>query len=321
MSSIFVKNSIQEILKTIYENIYLKFENKFIYVFLCGGSCKENSKEIRNDIRDLLLKNGNISVLYPEDVFFEKNEKKLFPDKDLLELETVLANNSDIVCIICESYGSASELGAFTNRLDNALINKVVSVIYSNFEGDSSFINDGPIHRIKKNNKNNACVYDNKQENKNKLCNDLLNVFKNIKRNHKQDIIIKQNSVLTSFISLASLYLMLIYFLKPISGMKLERYTEEFLNEMKVRYEKDNRDLSFYHKIAIRYLVNSEYIKYENENSSDFILTEKGNNYVEKHLKTTITNPKDIKRLENLKYTTIYNRLYTKNKKKGDYVS
>ena len=125
MSSIFVKNSIQEILKTIYENIYLKFENKFIYVFLCGGSCKENSKEIRNDISDLLLKNENISVLYPEDVFFEKNEKKLFPDKDLLELETVLANNSDIVCIICESYGSASELGAFTNRLDNALINKV----------------------------------------------------------------------------------------------------------------------------------------------------------------------------------------------------
>ena len=48
-------------------------------------------------------------------------------ESDLLSLEKFLADNCDIICIICESAGSLVELGAFTNN--DATVGKVIAVI------------------------------------------------------------------------------------------------------------------------------------------------------------------------------------------------
>lgn len=322
-TSIYIKNDILEILKTIHENIYLKLENKFMYVFLCGGNCAEGQSHIRDDIRDLLHRQEkeNIVVLYPEDLFFENKTKTIFPKKDLLELETVLANNSDVVCIICESLGSASELGAFTNRSDNSLLNKVVSVVYKKFETDSSFINDGPIKRIKNLNKEKACIYDCDNKDKSKLCSDLVKVFKNIKKSSGNEIIITEGSTLSSFLSLASFCLLIIYFLRPVSSKELGVYLESFLNDINVKYESDTRGLEFYQRIAINYLYHNKYIVYESEEKHNYVLTQKGSEYVQKHLASGNFNKTDLKRTDNTRLTSLYRNLYTNKKRKGDYAS
>ena len=122
-----------------------------MYVFLCGGDCKfngsEKNKQIRNAIKSKLENNADykIKVLYPEELFFDDSKKNLseyFKQRDLLELETILANNSNIVCIICESIGSATELGAFTNYRDpekNELLDKLEK-LFKDYFGKEEYI-------------------------------------------------------------------------------------------------------------------------------------------------------------------------------------
>ncbi len=71
---------------------------------------------------------------------------------DLLEYENLLADNSDMVCIICESMGSAVELGAFVGN--RKLEQKLIVCINQKFARDKSFIMMGPVKHIKKINKN-----------------------------------------------------------------------------------------------------------------------------------------------------------------------
>ena len=91
----------------IFDDVFCKTFTQSFFIFLCGGADK---RHIRNKIRIQLETNG-LQVLYPEDLFMDmlNRDKKA----DLLEYENLLASNSDIVCIICESMGSAVELGAF----------------------------------------------------------------------------------------------------------------------------------------------------------------------------------------------------------------
>ena len=133
----------QEIIQRIYEKIYKQFNTGVIDVFLCGGTDKIS---IRNTLRLYLLKNKGIRVLYPEDLFLEL--LNINKEYNLLELENFLAENCDIVCIICESPGSLVELGAFVNNKN--LSEKVVALIEKNKAKKQSFIMLGPIKSLKK---------------------------------------------------------------------------------------------------------------------------------------------------------------------------
>lgn len=127
---------------SIYDDVFCHTFNQSCYVFLCGGAQEDS---IRDHLRKILQTCG-FQIFYPEDLFMEllnRNKKS-----DLLEYETLLANNSDIICIVCESMGSAVELGAFIQNRD--LQKKMVVAIDRKYSKNKSFIMMGPVKHLKK---------------------------------------------------------------------------------------------------------------------------------------------------------------------------
>jgi len=102
-------------IERIHVEVYKRINQQYIDVFLCGGTSNSTKISIRDIIRDKLSKINNVRVLYPEDLFIEilNNDK----ESDLLTLERFLADNCDVICIICESAGALVELGLFPTTL------------------------------------------------------------------------------------------------------------------------------------------------------------------------------------------------------------
>lgn len=102
----------------IHDEIFAKSYEDTLYVFLCGGATDDC---IRDNIRVHLESNG-IQVLYPEDLFMEMMNKDR--KSNLLDYENILAESANSILLICESMGSAAELGAFvqSEQIRNKLI-------------------------------------------------------------------------------------------------------------------------------------------------------------------------------------------------------
>lgn len=112
----------------------------FNFVLLCG---KERAE---NDNRSIIEKYCNkhrkdIRAIYSEDLF------KYINDFDLLSLEEILAEISSAIVLIVESFGSACELGAFA--YNNSMVKKLFVINNISYIDDKSFINLGPIKKIK----------------------------------------------------------------------------------------------------------------------------------------------------------------------------
>ena len=149
-------------LKKIYEEIFCSIEEQYIIVFLCGGANTKTKKFLRDKVRELLEKDKKkyigqipIKVFYPEDLLMDVLNKT--KEADLLSYEQLLADNSHIITIICESAGSLVELGAFTNN--QFTVNKVIAAVDKRRTKDKSFIMQGPIKYLKKINKINVVEY------------------------------------------------------------------------------------------------------------------------------------------------------------------
>lgn len=154
--------NVKKIIRDIYFDIFSRFEEQYIIVFLCGGARNKNKKVLRDKIREILEKNtvryyGQLpfKIFYPEDLLIEVLNKT--KDADLLSYEQLMANNSNIIAIICESPGSLVELGAFTNN--QYTVGKVIAAIDKNRAKDKSFIMLGPIKYLKKLDKLNVIEY------------------------------------------------------------------------------------------------------------------------------------------------------------------
>lgn len=199
----------QDIVNQIYENIYKQFNNGFIDVFLCGGT---NKTSIRNSLRDYLIKNKDIRILYPEDLFLEL--LNINKEYNLLELENFLAENCDIICIICESPGSLVELGAFVNNQN--LSEKVVAVVEKNKTKKQSFIMLGPIKCLKKMGKYHYYAYE--KNNVEELAKKLKNIFKN---NKEQQLNTFNKTEINTIIGLYYFIQILLYFFTIISSSDL----------------------------------------------------------------------------------------------------
>ena len=149
------------IVEEIYQQIYCKFSEQYIVVFLCGGASNSKHKSLRDQVR-VLLENEKktfwykpFKIFYPEDLLIEILNKT--KDADLLSYEQFLANNSHVIVIICESAGSLVELGAFTNN--KYTVDKVIAAADKNLTKHKSFIMLGPIKYLKKRNKLNVVEY------------------------------------------------------------------------------------------------------------------------------------------------------------------
>ncbi|MGE7761517.1 retron St85 family effector protein [Peribacillus sp. NPDC097895] len=148
------------ILLKIHDEIFNKMSQKYIDVFLCGGASSKKKTSVRDKIREGLREFENIRVLYPEDLFIDMLNKN--KDYDLLSLERFLANNCDIICIVCESAGSLVELGAFTNN-DNT-VDKVIALLEEKRKRQKSFIMLGPVKILRHIGKERVIFYNDELE-------------------------------------------------------------------------------------------------------------------------------------------------------------
>lgn len=144
------------IVKRIYEEIFLNIQHSNIDLFLCGGASNKSYVSNRDQLRKRLEKNNKLSIFYPEDMFMELLSRKKY---DLFTLENFLAENSDIIMIVCESPGAFTELGAFTSN--DKILDKLVVLIQKKFKNDKSFIMQGPVRYIESQHKSNVIYFNN----------------------------------------------------------------------------------------------------------------------------------------------------------------
>ncbi len=109
------------------------------FIFLCGKERKPgDNREVISEIVDM---KKNRSSLYSEELI------TFLQSLDLLRFEEILLEISTAVIIIVESWGSACELGAFTHIDTN--LNKIYVINDKKYQNSQSFINEGPIRKIK----------------------------------------------------------------------------------------------------------------------------------------------------------------------------
>ncbi len=134
----------------IKDSIYKPSFNFKTTIFLCGADISQKDK-LRFKITSSLNKSRysfQYDIIYPEDIFDELLYSS--KTKDLLSLEGLLADSVDAIVLIPESPGSFSELGAFAN--DKKLRKKLICIVDKKFKKDKSFINQGPLKLVKKEN-------------------------------------------------------------------------------------------------------------------------------------------------------------------------
>lgn len=254
--------NISKIFISIYDDIFCKTFSQSFFIFLCGGASQEN---IRNKIRNKLEISG-LQILYPEDLFMDMlNRNKR---ADLLEYENLLANNSDAVCIICESMGSAVELGAFIQN--ETLQQKLVVCINKKYARDKSFVMMGPVKHLQKKDKSAVIVY--KDTDPNELADNLMKRF-----HHSKKLSIRVNKT-QSFDNLSAYIAfipMIVYFFKSINRKVLHKALKELLTTQKAFPSKYNELFN----ASIKYLIKSGSIvsKYDSYEIDDVLsLSKKG---------------------------------------------
>lgn len=260
LSDIILSSTIQTSLLNMHDNVYKKINQNYVDIFLCGGA-SNNNNYVRDDVKKHLEKNSNLRILYPEDLFIEM----LYKDKqaDLLSLEKFLADNCDIICIICESPGSLVELGAFTNH--NTL-NKVVAVIEKKRQKDKSFIMLGPIKLIKKNHTENIVFYS-----KDDLV-DLTYKLKKLFKNPKNNLTMNKRPI-NSIIGLYYFIPIILYFFRSLETANLISY-------LKFLFKKQTYSISEFNTLfrsSIKLLYKDKFIQKNSINSiTVYELTEQG---------------------------------------------
>lgn len=129
-----------KLFENIYKQLYNEFHNNKIHCFLCGS----NDMDFRNLLKKK-LENKDIKVIYAENLFetIVHNSSK----ENHLDLENKLASNVELILIVLESPGALVELGVFSN--DDNHIKKLIVLMDEKFKKAESFINYGPIKKIK----------------------------------------------------------------------------------------------------------------------------------------------------------------------------
>jgi len=257
--------NILSIYEKIFNDVFCKTFSRYFFVFLCGGADKKN---IRNKIRSL-LEAKELQVLYPEDLFMDmlNRDKKT----DLLEYENLLADNSDVVCIICESMGSAVELGAFIQN--SKLEQKIIVCINQKFARDKSFIMMGPVKHLKKINKTSVLLY--KEDKPELLGAELIKKFQRLQR------LAEKGNTLQSFDNISS-YIVLIpiivYFFVNVNRKELHKTLKELLSKKNLLPLRYNQLFN----ASIKYLVKSGRVVTKFDNSvNDEVLSLSRKGYME----------------------------------------
>lgn len=116
-------------------------------LFLCGGDPKYFKN--RENIEQYFSKHHRHFLHFRAEHAWEaiSNEANKSTNKtNALALEEWLAEFSDAVIILVESFGTVAELGAFS--ISEPLRKKLLPIINKKFEKDESFVNTGPVRWV-----------------------------------------------------------------------------------------------------------------------------------------------------------------------------
>jgi predicted RNA-binding protein YlxR (DUF448 family) len=268
---------VQQTLNSIHNDIFIKINQYYMDVFLCGGAGKSEDF-LRDLVRDNLKVHKNIRIMYPEDLFVEQLNKN--KDYDLLSLEKFLANNCEVICIICESPGSFVELGAFVNNSET--FDKVVVAVEERKKKERSFIMLGPIRMIQKKNKKNVIYY--KKDNLKDLIDKLIKNFRQTRSVSKEKPI---NTIIGSYYFIK----LLLFFYKTLTFKEITIF-------LKFLYKVNNysqSDFNTTYNSALKLLFKDKTItKSISNNQASYTLTPKGYKEVNKIIKNLNTNNKNF---------------------------
>lgn len=231
--------------KEIYEKVFKQTYDESYYVFLCGGADHDC---IRDNVRNILERRG-YQILYPEDLF--SDAVYLNKREDLLTNENSLADNADVVCVICESIGSAAELGAFAQS--ETINQRLVAGINQRYVRQKSFIMLGPVRFLKRNYKGRVVFYDAKQLEK--FCDGLEREFNSIRNKwHSFSPDKRGFATLSTYIALIPV---LLFFFQTIERELLFKELQGYIKSLPDGLPPKYRSLF---NSAIQYLVKSRTI-------------------------------------------------------------
>lgn len=254
-----------DIVNEIYNEVFCNIQHGNIDLFLCGAASTKEKISYRDIIRSKLEDNSNLSILYPEDMFMEMLNRKKY---DLLTLEKFLANNSDIILIVCESPGSFTELGSFVNNSDT--LEKVVILLQTKYKNTKSFIRLGPVEHVRMKNKNSIIYFNhNIDEAIDKIKKYLKNRFRYLGYKRKESKIKDLNLISGQYYFI----ILLLYFYQELSVKML---VDNLKKLYKMKYNIEEFDIIY--SSAIKRLFKEGLIKKEepSEKVIQYKLTDKG---------------------------------------------
>lgn len=277
----------------IYDEIYMKLKNETTDIFLCGGASFKGNLSIRDKLRNSLLLEKNIRILYPEDLFIDMmNRDKNY---DLLSLEKFLAHNSDYIFIVCESAGSLVELGAFTNN--EQTVGKVIAIFDEKRRRDKSFIMLGPAKILRKQGNEHIIFYNDPEDLKKKVIKNLRQLnFNNKKfRTHKKP--------LDNLMGLYHYLIIVLYFYQKLELNDLKKSLIMLYEEKKYNVQ----DFETLFRPTLKLLYKNKFLVKTNiDGKSIYSLTNKGVNNALKYIHNSNINGRnrlfDSVRFDIMKY-------------------
>ena len=262
-----------KILNSVYNNFYKNLPNSHVDIFLCGGDL--NSNTVRKQVRNFFRLAKNLMIFFPERIFVEYFN--LNKNLDYLTLETILAENVDFICIVCESPGAFAELGAFSNN--EKLRDKIIVLNDEKYKNDPSFINLGPLKCLKKANKNSVKYYN--QVTLMKIC---LNLIKYFYKKLNKTSAHRSIATITGMFYFLSLIL---YLFKSLDKNILYEYMKYVINIVKDKPANFDFNATYY--AAYKILFNENFVK--NKNIKEIELTKSGKDFIYKLIHT---NPNPV---------------------------
>ena len=205
-----------DIIEQIYKFIFLKDMNSTINIFLCGSNPKDTNS-LRHKINNHLKEHSNYNIAFPEEIFESLLKRREY---NLLELESDLANDVDIVILPLEGLGTYAELGAFSTY--EKLQNKIVVINQKRYRHKkNSFINMGPIKLIERSNKKNIIYYD--DETQTEMLDSVISRIRGISKSRNRV------SDTDNLFNLMRFILYIIAFFQPITINKIKELLEKYV--------------------------------------------------------------------------------------------
>ena len=285
-----------DIAKQLYEICFLALSGQLVTVFLCGRAYDKKNPSLRDKIKPILetekVYGKRIRVLYPEEMIMDYLDR--YKDCDLLYAEKVLADNSDVIVVICESPGSLVELGAFSNNVDTSA--KLIACVNQKYRKQKSFIIKGPIKYLENHEKDSVYYYSNDEHK------DEQEIFRKIRQKYKRKVVKKKLSLDTAM-GMYYYTQILLYFFDELNSIELSSFIKQILedNSMSV----DKFDIMF--QMSINMLYRDGFLCRKDEGGySCYYLSPNGRGEID-YLLSEYTK---VSQRDKIRMMVLYNRYY-----------